>query len=302
MIGTILLQDVSNGTIVAFEGTELLNADWTPTIFMRTGGVGGTYLILPLENITTKTTTGFTLTDLFETVEIFGTVSDADAAPAVDPDLAANAIITLVNLKSYLKKTDTVDDAFLKFWINNISGVIEDTVKSKVVQQSITGLIVDGNGESKLTLPRGYVPISQIGTGATPAEADIQYRGNATSTFTNLLGDIDNALISNITRDSNWIRLYGDTFPEDVQNIKLNLKLGYATVPTVFIQVCIEKVVEVYFESRRGGSRLGISSVSAGQETRNQNTSYYQLSDRHRAMLMPYTFTGYNTRNIPLYR
>jgi len=290
MIRTVARQTVDNGTVVAWaEGVAIGAATWTPSIWME---IDDAVLGLPLINITTKTVNGFTLTGLLQAVEIYGIVSDAGELDSEDPDLQFNAIVSLAQLKAYLnlEDSDTLHDAFLRTCINRISDDIEATVRSKVQLQSVTGLVLDGTGTDKLYLPSVGRPIIQIGTAAAADEPDLQYRDTLISGWVDLFpsGEITSAILN--PTEPYYIVLYNTTFPEGFQNIKLNLKAGYVSIPGGIVKVCIEAVAEMFYESRRSDSRLGKTSVSGSMESRNQNTSYYQLSERHKAALMPYTW------------
>ena len=286
MIGTVIRQTVSNGSIVTFVEGDLGSASWTPAINqIYDGGVS----FLSPDNITSKTVSGFTLTGLLATVEIYGIVSDGGGTDAVDPDLQANAIITVNDVKAYIKESANVstNDAFIKSLINRISDDIEATLRSKVKLQSVTDYILDGSGTYVLDLPAQLRPIYQIGT-TTPAATDLQYRDTPASSWTNLLDSIAYAIIHQ--SEKYYIYLYGYSFPLGFQNIKLSCKAGYYSIPGKIVKVCIEAVVECLYESRRLGGRLGITSTNSNIESAGSNVSYTGLSERHYEELNPYRY------------
>ena len=286
MIGTVIRQTVSNGDIVTFVEGDLGASTWTPQINQI---YDGAVSFLSPDCITDKTVSGFTLVGLLATVEIYGIVSDAGGTEETDPDLNANAIVTLNDVKSYLKYTsaDVSHDAFLKAAINRVSDTIEASLRSKVKLQSLTGFILDGSGSYKQLLPAECRPIYQIGV-TTAAVTDIQYRDTPIGTWTNLLDNIAYAQLHQTERY--YIALYNAAFPLGFQNVLLNCKAGYSTVPGKIIMVCIEAVTEIFKESNRGLSRLGVSSVSGNQEGFGGNISFKELSERHYEALAPWRY------------
>lgn len=303
MIGTVLRQSVSNGDVVQFVEGDLGSASWTPVgLFQYDGGATS---FLSLDNITSKTVSGFTLTGLLGTVEIYGAVSDGGEVDEADVNLGANAIVSLNNVKAYLQLTsaDSTDDAFFRYWINTISGVLEDWVGGQIVSQNQTDVIMDGSGSHELVVPFG--PIAQIGNGSSPAVTDIKVRTDpASSTWDNLLSNINYAMISHLAPSGvnrSWIRLYNGIFPYGFKNIKLNYKAGYLVTPAPFVQVCIEKVVEVWTQSKRGGSRLGVQSMTGSVESMSGNISFMDLSEKHKTMLRTFNLRT-ATKTVGLYR
>lgn len=287
MIGTVTRQTVSNGTVVTFIEGDLGTASWTPAINQIYDGVVS---FLSPDNITSKTVSGFTLTGLLATVEIYGIVSDGGGVDDADPDLQNNAIISVNDVKAYIKESANVstNDAFIRSLINRVSDDIETSLRSKVKLQSITGFILDGSGCEVLQLPAQCRPIYQIGTGTAAAD-DIQYRDTPVSTsWSNLVTDIASAYLHAINKHELWV--YGYSFPRGHQNIKLNCKAGYYSIPGKIVKVCIEMVAECLYESRRLGGRLGISSTNSNIESAGSNVSYVGLSERHYEELNPYRY------------
>lgn len=262
MIGTVERVAITNGTIVSFVEGAIGSAVWTPSLILE---IDSTYQIYPTEYITTKTITGFTVTGLLNNGYVFGTVSDGDAVDTPDPLLNANAIVTLNQVKTYLNKTDTTEDAFLTFLINQVSDQIERYSNSKVALQSFTGTIFNGNGRSRILAP--FKPIYQVGL-TTTALTDLQFRGSSTEAWESFDIDVDAITIN----DNYCIELTdGTVFPYGTNNLKLNHKSGYSTIPGTFVMVAIEEVISAWKKSFRGSGLLGVGSKSfsegGGSET-----------------------------------
>lgn len=192
--------------------------------------------------------------------------------------LNANAIISLADIKSFLKITDTTLDTILESWINEASSEIEWRIDNKVVSQSVTE-ILDGSGDVRI-YPR-YTPIVQISTASSPTSTDIlnaiQKRVDPASAWTNILTDSTHVFTN---QDWNYIELYTEVFPYGVQNIKLQYKAGYATVPADLWKVCLEMVAQTYFDSNQGKSRFGLNSESANEANGYTRTKSFKDMDK----------------------
>jgi hypothetical protein len=235
-----------------------------------------------------KTVNGFTVT-----VAAAGTFSAA--AFEYGTASPASSIITLSEIKQRLGMADatTTWDTFLTYLIGIVSGWIEEETNSVVAATVFDGtdaIIVNGNGKSKLYMPNGKMPIIELANGA---EADIQYKDQpADAAWTDLITDADNVVID--PENPTCIDLYydGTVFPVGRQNIRLCLKLGYNTIPSKIRNVCVEKVMELFDESKQelAAGRLGVQSKSSSGTLENKTTTYYQLSDRHKEELKPFSY------------
>lgn len=145
--------------------------------------------------------------------------------------LAAWGIVTVANMKSYLKieSTRTEFDSQIETWINNYSAHIEQFLGGKVVSQDCSGEIYNGTGTNELCVR--HKPIIQIGTQTTPTEAEklasVQYRGDPNDTWHDIETDGDMILIDNFAPYK--IILFQNAFPSGLLNIKVSYKAGYAS-------------------------------------------------------------------------
>lgn len=203
--------------------------------------------------------------------------------------LASNAIVTLGDVKQYLRKSDadTGDDDFLTDAINIVSDAIEDFIHGPVKMQAFSD-IYDGNGKQKLVVR--HRPIIAIGTldptsGAkvAPALTNIQYRNLPTDSWVDLCTRLGYIFVK--SSEPWYIELYDMMFPYGSQNIKIEQLAGYETIPGRYKKVVYEAVAEMLSESPRGLGRLGQSSVSTSGTGVGGTTSYKELSDRHQKIL-----------------
>lgn len=197
---------------------------------------------------------------------------------------ASNAIISLNDIKSYLRIADTDDtqDDFLQFWINAISDGIERYIRGPAAAQAFSDEIHDGDGTRKLTPDRQPVISLQ-----NDFPQDVMFRDDPAMEW-QVLED-DPGCIS-IDPTEPWrIRLYREMFPAGRRNIKICYIAGYDPVPGPIVRVCIEAVAEIFKESAQGSGRLGQHSRSVGGlHASSAIDVFIDLGDRHRALLAPY--------------
>lgn len=203
--------------------------------------------------------------------------------------LNANAIISVAEAKTQLKITSSSLDSTLEVWINEASDWIENYINNKVVEQSISSEISDGDDDNRL-YPR-YFPITQLSTESSPTTAqklaNLQYRDSPDSSWTDIESNINHIAINQ--RDG-YIELYDDIFPTGWQNIKISYKAGYvsADVPLEFKTICAEMVQVRYNESKQGNDQLSRSSTSSNQGGGSSSVSYKDLYPRWQGILSKY--------------
>ena len=187
--------------------------------------------------------------------------------------LAAYAIPTLQEVKDYLKISIHDSDAILETWINHASSSIEQYTNRKIVVQSVSGEIYDGDGSDTLFVR--YWPVTQLSTESAPTTAQklasLQYRNGPDEAWTDIETDIDHIFI-----DVNWpfIKLYEQTFPKGMRNVKISYKAGFSTIPGDIWRVSVEMVADMWNQSKHGTSdRLGKSTVSI----QSSSTTYKDL-------------------------
>ncbi len=220
------------------------------------------------------------------------------AVPASSVVAAVSSIVLLNDVKNYLSITlsDTTKDDFLQTYINAESLRIEAELVNKVMAQTQTNEIGNGNGRARYR-PM-YYPIIDIGiVGATDAQklASVQY--DVDGTWTDIETDVDNIIINNPVlgqgseQNSYNIELLELTFEEGTKNIRLTYQAGYSTAPSPLWTVCLERVVETYQKSYQGGKRFGLDSVSKAEGGGSTSTRYTDFSARHEKMMKPYRRT-----------
>lgn len=203
------------------------------------------------------------------------------------------AIVSIDRVKDFLGiplVNDDVDD-YIQDWINLESEMIESVagVNNKVVQQTITGELRDGNDRYKIR-PQFY-PIELTTT--------IPQYLNSSSVWTDLETSIDYVHANNpdewSEQDSYNIELDNNYFPSGTRNIKLTYKAGYSIVPTALIIVCIERVAEWYNNSYYKGSGASagrglfqLESISSSMGGSGGSTRYKDFSEKHTKLMKPY--------------
>lgn len=196
----------------------------------------------------------------------------------------ANDIVTLSELKSYLRKTDTAQDNFLQDWITIVSGQIERYCGRKFRVQTVTETL-DGDGSN--TLYTTYFPVTAL-AGDTDSEklSNLQYRNTPDDAWTNIETNINHIFIDSKTP---YIELYDTYFPEGRLNIRVSYKPGYSTIPEDVKRVACEMVAMVWKESNAGGYfRLGESSTTESVAGTNFTRNFIDLDKRWKAILDSY--------------
>jgi hypothetical protein len=200
--------------------------------------------------------------------------------------LSTRSIITSLQAKQYLGINDTSFDGFIDSWIDLASGRVEAHLRRKVKSQEVEE-ILDGTGTETIC-PRYSPIISIIGTLEADKLANVQYRESLTSSWVNLLTDID-VLVIDTHRP--WELVIGDyvtVWPLGWQNIRLEYNAGWTDIPAEIQMVVIEMVAKAYQEANIGRGALGVSSVSTGQAGGSGSMSFLDLTDRWMKMLQPY--------------
>jgi hypothetical protein len=210
---------------------------------------------------------------------------------------ATNAIVTLDELKDFLgiSLTDTAQDDFLQLWINESSNEIEEWIDNKAKSQTITNETGRGNGRYKYR-PK-YYPIVAIGiVGATDAQklASVQYLDD--TTWTDLETDLTNFILHNpvneLSTDQNSFNIESldVAFPLSTgkENIRLTYQAGYSTVPSRIRKACLLLASDLFKQSMKGDSRLGLESVSRSEGGGNSSTRYKDVMVEVDKLLEPY--------------
>lgn len=195
--------------------------------------------------------------------------------------VAAYAIVTLQEVKDYLKIAGGESDSLLEGWIDRTSYSIESYTGRKFKVQDVSNEIYDGDGTDTLFLR--YWPLTQFSTEDSPTDAQklaaVQYRNAPDGDWTDI---DDNA--SHLLTDSRWpfIKLYDTTFSYGERNVRLSYRAGYSVIPGDVWIVALEMVADFWQKSRQGGeARLGISSQ--GRES--YSTTFLELEPRWRKVL-----------------
>jgi hypothetical protein len=206
---------------------------------------------------------------------------DKEAAAATDYDL-----VSLTVVKEYLKIGDTNADTFLQRWISLVSRAVEEYTGKKIAAQTVSGEILSGDGTRFLRTR--YWPILRL-DGTTDAQklANLQYRDDPDSAWTDIETDIDHVFIY---PDEPWqIELYDEIFPWGYRNIKVSYVAGYTTVPEPLQRLCVEQVAMVWKEANKSGIfRLGESSESDSVGGVAHTKNFLDLGARWKTVLDSY--------------
>lgn len=207
--------------------------------------------------------------------------------------LNTNAIVTLAEVKTQMKveNSNTALDTELEGYINDVSSAIELYTKRKIVSQSISDELHDGDG-SMFLYPR-YYPIQQLSTESSPTDAQklasLQYRDTPDSSWTDIETDIDHIfLTTGDDSDRPYIELYDTFFPVGRRNIKISYKAGYTTVPADLKRIALEMVQMIWNEAKRGNDWLGQGNINASQSGNNYSTTLINLDKRWKSVLDRY--------------
>jgi hypothetical protein len=190
-------------------------------------------------------------------------------------------IVTLSDVKAYLKVSGDAMDDFLQFTLVAVSNSIERYLRGKVKLQNIIDEIGNGDGSNEYLVR--YPPIVQVGVGAVTQTSDIQTRYSPYDTWRDIVQDARQILID--TDRPYKICLYNSIFPQGRQNIKISYRAGYNDIPGEIIMVALERVAEIVSESKQGSGRLGQVSRAVGSGGVSQTDSFVSLSDRHKKIL-----------------
>ncbi|MBE3139049.1 MAG: hypothetical protein IMZ53_00535 [Thermoplasmata archaeon] len=255
--------------------------------------------IRPLTNVTSVAITSinaFTITmsgdDTLASHEI--EINTYDAVSPVQAD--ASAIISLTEVKDYLKiPTLTLDeDNFLQLVINNQSKWIEAQIINKVVSQLITAELSLSTGRPRIRTK--YFPIVSLTL--------LQYL-NSDLVWTDMLTTLTDAVLHNpenqFSNENNSFHIeiasdmyaigglyYSSQYPSITPNVKVSYYAGYATIPTDIHDVCLERVVNYFKQSRRSEDRFGKDSESNSGTVAGMSTRYIDFAPRHKEMLKPF--------------
>ena len=194
-----------------------------------------------------------------------------------------NAIIDLSAIKSYLKigDADMTQDDNLQTWINMVSDSIESVIRGPVAAQEFQDELHDGDGSSKIAAFN--TPLISL---QNNLPQDVMFRQDLLSDWEVLENEIGYIIIK---ADRPWhIYLYCSIFPPGIRNIKLCYRAGYENIPGQITRVCMEAVAEICKESNQGSGRLGQSARTVNMGHNSANDIFYQLDDRHLAMLAPF--------------
>jgi hypothetical protein len=207
--------------------------------------------------------------------------------------LASNAITDIETVSEYLKIDPSDGDllGFLTTWINLMSSSIEEHIAGPVKKQALEE-ILDGSGMPVLyTL---HTPVNSVWTPEDPLTdltRCVMYRDDPTQAWQELEDTLSKVIIR---KDRPYlVRLWDKSFPMGMQNIKLNLYFGYDPIPGPIQQVCVEKVAEVYQESRHGQMRLGQTQAVMSMSSQQATNQYISLAEKHKALLAPYVVSPY---------
>jgi hypothetical protein len=204
--------------------------------------------------------------------------------------LAAYAIVSLAEARAQFSigASDTDKDAFLEVLIDQCSAKVEDYCGRKIVVQSVSGEIHDGDGSQKLyTL---HFPVTQLSTETAPTDAQklaaLQYRTSPDGSWTDIASDIDHVFIDS---RNPFIELWQDSFPIGRRNVKVSYKAGFTGVDLDPIKRIVLEMVQIgYDEGKAGNNHLGIQSSGENGAGTSFSTSYLDLTPKWKSVLDRY--------------
>lgn len=167
--------------------------------------------------------------------------------------MAAQDIITAAEFKSYFGVSGSDKDTIIGTFITDCSSWIESYLGSKVVSQTVTNEIGNGNGTEKHYTNFG--PIVSVTT--------LEKRGSPDDSWAAFPSDTDHILVDPVNKA--YIELYNTYFPYGRSNIRVTYAAGYSTVPNPIKQVAYEMVTMRFRDSNDaafGGNRLGLDSMT----------------------------------------
>jgi len=204
--------------------------------------------------------------------------------------LAAYAIVTLAEARAQFNigASDTGKDAFLEVLIDQCSAKVEDYCGRKIVVQSVTDEIHDGDGSQKLYTH--HFPVTQLSTESSPTDAQelaaLQYRTSPDGSWTDIASDVDHVFLDS---RKPYIELWQDAFPLGRRNIKVSYKAGFSGVDIDPVKRVVLEMVQIGFnEGKAGNNHLGLQSTSESGTGSTFSTSYMDLTPNWKAVLDRY--------------
>ena len=171
--------------------------------------------------------------------------------------LSGDALASLEQVKAYLDKTSTDDDALLEGLIEAVSAQFNTFTGRKLRARayghdpagddySPDNTILDGSGHAELLLPQ-YPIVSlsglEIGGAAHPTET------------------------VHIDRQAGVIRLASGVFSRGLANVKLAYTAGFEVIPADLAQAAVEQSVVRFQQSFAGQGRLGLAARTVADGT-----------------------------------
>lgn len=205
--------------------------------------------------------------------------------------LTDRSIVTLDEAKKYLGITvgNVAHDETLETWIDVVSGQFESEIDNKVAQQDVEE-ILDGDGTQ--TLQVTYYPVIALsGNSAAERLANLQVRDDVDEDWEDIETSEDYIIFPS---NRPWvIELDGtESFEDGYQNIRVEYRAGYETIPGDIKRAVLEVVAEMWQESNQGQGRMGLSNVgltTAGSSinfsTRNSNRVWTDTVNRYRKII-----------------
>ena len=170
------------------------------------------------------------------------------------------AIVSLANVKQFLKLTDTALDDVLTNWIGLMSERIESLLEQPVTPRNVVD-IVDGSGT-----PKQYANIGRI-IALTPDNQgnvcqSVQYRTNTLSDWASIL-TVEGYLFVD-PKDPWAVEMVSwAQFPRWIKNVRLSYLCGFQPIPADIVLMALDMVAMKYNDSPIGGApRIGMTSRS----------------------------------------
>ncbi len=192
---------------------------------------------------------------------------------------ANNNIITTSELGYYTDIPDSLS-ASVDFWIKVVSSKIDSEVNHVFAPNEWIGIYDYKFNRSADTsfqyLYTDNLPITSI--------SSVQYRYSPISPWVNYD-------VSQLEYHQNKVLFYYPTllYSDFPKNVKIIYTAG--NIPDEVKEIAIELVVELYQESGKGQSRLGINSSTQSNPSGSHTTTFKDLSERHKKILANYKKT-----------
>lgn len=149
------------------------------------------------------------------------------------------ALITIEELKEYLKVDGTAKDSFYTGLVNSVSAAIESYLKRSISASGLTKYF-DGDGSVLLDLGvRDIVAVTSVEINSVLVDSSYYAVKKDIGIIQMLEGEYSARLRSNTM-----------IFPEGVQNVKVVFTAGFASVPEDIKHAC--KMLCSYYVNRRG--------------------------------------------------